>query len=144
MKRNFFKRLRYLWKLSKVVPTHWIIVGNRTIEKGMVGTLEVTTIVRETSQPDAYERTELCEMLATIREQEKIQGWLVPEPHPVITGWIKPCDHQNPSEAQLELEAIGVIVIYYDATQDEFKVKVPPEALDRLDKLWGPYIWGLK
>lgn len=44
------------------------------------GPIEVTLTFRDTRQPDGYERTELLEMLRTVREHEAVQGWRVPEP----------------------------------------------------------------
>lgn len=81
MKRNLWQRLKFAWQVSRIIPTRWSMVGNRTIEVGMVGTLEVTTIVRETSQPDGYSREELLSMLRLIRTHEEFQHWKVPEPH---------------------------------------------------------------
>jgi hypothetical protein len=43
------------------------------------GPLEMTIVVRDTREPDGYSREELVEMLQTIREQEELQGWKVPE-----------------------------------------------------------------
>lgn len=80
MKRNWWKRLRFLWAMSKVVPTQWSIVGNRSIEKGVVDGIEVTITIRNTLQPDAYSREELYQMFELIRKHEKIQGWRVPDP----------------------------------------------------------------
>ena len=39
----------------------------------------MTIVVRDTREPDGYSREELMEMLKTIREQEDLQGWKVPE-----------------------------------------------------------------
>lgn len=84
MERTFWKRIRFLWALTKVVPTEWHTVGNRQIEKGLVDGIEVTTILRDTQQSDGYSREELFEMLTLIRREEERHRWKVPEPHRCI------------------------------------------------------------
>lgn len=43
---------------------------------------EVTLILRDTRQPDGFSRTELYQMLKTLRDHERAQGWKCPEPYP--------------------------------------------------------------
>lgn len=54
--------------------------ANRHMTVFMVGTSEVTVVVRDTTKPDGYSREELVTMLETIRREETIQQWTVPEP----------------------------------------------------------------
>lgn len=56
------------------------IVANRWERSLQLGDLDMTLVVRDAGQADGYSREELVAMLATIREQEKLLGWKVPEP----------------------------------------------------------------
>jgi hypothetical protein len=58
--------------------------ANRRWRRFMSGPVEVTITYRDTRRPDGYSREELVEMLKTIREQEKMMGWKVPEPVVVV------------------------------------------------------------
>lgn len=64
----------------------------------------------------------------------------------VLRGWIRPCEGQptDPAVIRTELSALGVEVGTWDLFQSEFQdCKVSIAALNRLDPLWGKYIWGL-
>jgi hypothetical protein len=61
-------------------------VANRSEFTTEIGNVEATLILRATNQPNAYSREELYSMLQTIRQQEEIQGWQVPEQHPKEEG----------------------------------------------------------
>lgn len=54
--------------------------ANRRTTTCRAGTLEVTVVARDTRRPDGYSREELVEMLRTVRKQEALQDWRVPEP----------------------------------------------------------------
>jgi hypothetical protein len=54
--------------------------GNRRWRKVDFGSLEVTLAIRDRDEADGYSREELMGMLETVREQEALQGWKVPEP----------------------------------------------------------------
>ena len=72
----------WLWVIALVWPSRTSagVCGNRAWQTAMLGTLEVSLTLRETSVSDGYSREELLEMLQTVRRHEKIQGWKVPEP----------------------------------------------------------------
>jgi hypothetical protein len=54
--------------------------ANRYTWVCLFGPLEMTVVVRDTRAADGYSREELVEMLATVREYERLQGWHVLEP----------------------------------------------------------------
>lgn len=64
----------------------------------------------------------------------------------VLSGWIRPCGQEavDVDSARKELEACGVEVGGWNAPEREFhRCRVSMMALDKLDPLWGKYIWGL-
>jgi len=67
------------------------------------------------------------------------------ETEPVLHGWIKPLEwYMDVSAHRRALEAIGVQVGVWDMMQSEFQeCVVPSSAIEKLDPLWGQYIWGL-
>jgi hypothetical protein len=67
------------------------------------------------------------------------------ESEPALRGWIKPLDwYMDVSAHRRTLEAIGVQVGVWDMAQSEFQeCVVPASAMEKLDSLWGQYIWGL-
>ena len=75
------ERLRW-WMIFKLWPrrTGWGTCANRTEMTTMVDGVEHKLVLRDTRQPDGYERTELLQMLRTVRRHEHLQGWKVPEP----------------------------------------------------------------
>lgn len=78
---KFILRVRRAWRWSKVDITHWSLVGNRIISRGMIDQFELTVTSRDTTKPDAYSREELLQMLEIVRHNEDIQGWKCPEPY---------------------------------------------------------------
>lgn len=63
-----------------------------------------------------------------------------------LRGWIQPCDPEtSESAARVELETLGVDVGPWHEKIEEFQnCIVSREAMDKLDPLWGRYIWGLQ
>jgi hypothetical protein len=53
--------------------------ANRRQYRVTFGRFEITMLLRDISQPDGYERTELLQMLQTVRRHEAYMGWKVPE-----------------------------------------------------------------
>lgn len=62
-----------------------------------------------------------------------------------LTGWIQPCDPESTEQsAREELTALGINVGEWDDLIKEFKrCAVTGVAMEKLDPLWGRYIWGL-
>lgn len=75
----------------------------------------------------------------------------VNEDRAVLCGWIKPCasafvraSEYDVAPLREELIALGVKVGTWDLFQSEFQdCEVSETALEKLDPLWGKYIWGL-
>jgi hypothetical protein len=63
----------------------------------------------------------------------------------VLRGWIQPCGNSSDvSNYRRVLEAAGVQVGPWDMMTRQFdECFVSMSALERLDPLWGQYIWGL-
>lgn len=59
-------------------------------------------------------------------------------------GWIKPATREfDVNTCRQELTALGVVVGPWDMFAAEFvDCKVSEQAFDKLDDLWGKYIWG--
>lgn len=51
--------------------------ANRIWKKSIFGCYEATLTFRHLKEPDGYSREELARMLATVREHEKRQSWIV-------------------------------------------------------------------
>lgn len=67
------------------------------------------------------------------------------EPEVKLRGWIQPCGGQvDVATLRSELESVGVRVGVWDMFASEFQeCEVSLSAMDKLDPLWGRYIWGL-
>lgn len=65
--------------LDRLLPRR-MACANRTIWTFTEGHEEVTVIRRDLNRADGHSREELMEMLATIRREEALTGWKVPEP----------------------------------------------------------------
>lgn len=62
-----------------------------------------------------------------------------------LYGWIQPCDSDDVDACRAELEALGVEIGSWDSDAKEFYDCVVSDAvMDKLDTLWGRYIWGLQ
>lgn len=63
----------------------------------------------------------------------------------VLVGWIKPCDRDVDVDAHRQkLASLGVEVGAWDMFDAEFVgCRVSDSAMDKLEDLWGEYIWGL-
>jgi hypothetical protein len=62
----------------------------------------------------------------------------------IYRGWIKSCSTDKLPKDRTELILIGVKIIGYDATSEEFTVEVSEDVMLKLDPLWGRFIWGLE
>ncbi len=69
--------IHWLWPKSAVGSVG--ACANRSWRTTNVGPLEVKLLVRDTSRPDGYERTEMLTMLREVRKHEALQGWRVPD-----------------------------------------------------------------
>lgn len=65
---------------------------------------------------------------------------------PVLVGWIKPLRSDfDIEQCRKELAACGVEVGAWDMFDREFvNCKASEAALDKLDDLWGDYVWGME
>jgi hypothetical protein len=67
------------------------------------------------------------------------------ETETVPRGWIQPCGNSSEvANYRRVLEGLGIQVGPWDMVRrqfDECAVSIP--ALEKLDPLWGQYIWGL-
>jgi hypothetical protein len=70
-----------LWLACRLWPRGGSVgaCANRSWRTTTVGPLEYRLLVRDTSRPDGYERTELLTMLREVRKHEGLTGWRVPE-----------------------------------------------------------------
>lgn len=79
-----FKAQLWLWFFRKLLGcapwTHSSSVGNRYAGSGVFGCFEVMLVLRDLRKPSDYSREELYAMLRTIRHEETVQRWKVPEP----------------------------------------------------------------
>ena len=63
----------------------------------------------------------------------------------VLRGWIAPATTDRLIECEQELRSLGVDVGVWDAIEKEWQhCVVTPEAMKKLDPLWGEYVWGLE
>lgn len=63
-----------------------------------------------------------------------------------LLGWIQSCKSELSAEdAQRELESLGIDIGNYNSEKGEFQnCVVSADAFNRLEPLWGKYIWGLE
>lgn len=80
---RFWRKL-FFWSLDHIDDpmTSQGCVGNRVWKRfhSINRKIEVTTVLRNLSIPDAFSQEELVAMYDLIRDQEKVQNWKVPEP----------------------------------------------------------------
>lgn len=71
---------------------------------------------------------------------------LMLDDHVEFVGWITPCeDPIDVNACRAELEALGINVgEWYEPEREFQRCVVSLEALEKLDPLWGRYIWGLE
>ena len=79
---GLMNRIRW-WAIGVLWPGRYAARGtcaNRVWHVVRRGPIEATLTFRDTRRDDGYSREELVSMLNTIRKQERIMGWRVPEP----------------------------------------------------------------
>lgn len=72
---SFWNRILLAWIIITRRWAEWKVCANRFEIKGYSKTWEVVCRFRDTTQPDGYERTELLEMLRTVRQFQRQQNW---------------------------------------------------------------------
>lgn len=72
-----FKLIFWLWPRRKGSAC---FCANRSRWTYHAPNADISLEVRDRTKPDGYAREELYSMLKLIREEEKRQGWTVPEP----------------------------------------------------------------
>jgi hypothetical protein len=72
-----FRLILWLWPYRRG-SAHFC--ANRRTWMYRTPVAELSLTIRQTTEEDGYSREELVRMLRLVREQEKSQGWKVPEP----------------------------------------------------------------